>query len=294
MFPFIKFLLHSLFFSCPANDNTIRLSGKVLNSEYGRLIEGSSHALALLTSRSLRGALQVGDVTKVTEETSIPVLCSYAAKQLPSYIPKMVDRLRKIGFPAAYYKDNSNKTRPFIIFREPQMFTMGSKFQAGKIRNDVCKEKVNMVMIEGERNRGLAKENLDSCNRDAEFETYRSSFKIFLPDGEQPLGASELWRSGHPDRTCGITPRVGLGFSQEGLVDIPAVARLFVICTFGEPSKIKQDESAFGCHKYALYDKQKGHCSCKDGYPDIKNTKLFDLTEAEKSHWVRGMVNTGI
>ncbi|RCN51363.1 hypothetical protein ANCCAN_02516 [Ancylostoma caninum] len=63
----------------------------------------------------------------------------------------------------------------------------------------------------------------------------RAQFKVTLPSNDmQVISESHYWQDTFPDRTCADTPRVALGFTQRGLIDIPAVARHFAVCTYGK------------------------------------------------------------
>ncbi|EYC22151.1 hypothetical protein Y032_0017g3180 [Ancylostoma ceylanicum] len=92
------------------------------------------------------------------------------------------------------------------------------------------------------------------------------------------------WQDTMPDRTCADTPRTALGFCQKGVVDIPAIARLFVVCTYGRPYHSDTNEEAKMCHRLATFDATTKTCKCRKPENDILDTKLFPISEAERSY----------
>ncbi|KAK5966530.1 hypothetical protein GCK32_022455, partial [Trichostrongylus colubriformis] len=69
---------------------------------------------------------------------------------------------------------------------------------------------------------------------------------------------------------CADTPRITAVMSSGGYRDLPAIARLPVICTFGNPPHLKTRSDSDVCSKEAHYDHQTGSCVCNDPKSDIK------------------------
>ncbi|VDO05321.1 unnamed protein product [Haemonchus placei] len=91
-----------------------------------------------------------------------------------------------------------------------------------------------------------------------------------------------FWADGFPDRTCGDMPRVALGFTQAGLIDLPNIARHFVVCTFGSPPNVRPDDGSERCHAAANFIN--GQCKCKNERDDIRNTKQFPKREEDNNY----------
>ncbi|VDM73564.1 unnamed protein product, partial [Strongylus vulgaris] len=167
--------------------------------------------------------------------------------------------MRELGIQSYTHKDRTDKMRPFFILRQFSSFEMFGKFKVGTKRiNDGCaafskgyaasphdfnnaadfkeilkKESVNIVAVPGRRDDPTNTENLGTCSKDPGAEQARSLFYIDFPNGESKRADNAtFWRDRFPDRTCADSPRIALGFSQAGLVDIPAIARLFTLCTY--------------------------------------------------------------
>ncbi|EYC28841.1 hypothetical protein Y032_0007g3454 [Ancylostoma ceylanicum] len=145
-------------------------------------------------------------------------------------------------------------------------------------------ENVNIVVMPGQKISNNHLRNLDNCAKDPSYRQMRAQFKITLPSNVmQVINEGHYWQDSFPDRTCADTPRVALGFTQKGLIDLPAIARHFAVCTYGQPPPSSATDVEKTCHRLANYDKEKNQCACKNPEDDITKTKLFPTTESERS-----------
>ncbi|PIO68542.1 hypothetical protein TELCIR_09669 [Teladorsagia circumcincta] len=89
------------------------------------------------------------------------------------------------------------------------------------------------------------------------------------------VGNDSMWAKGFPDRTCADMPRVALAFTQNGLVDVPNIARLFVVCTYGALPNVQPDDGSERCDPKATFDRINKKCKCKAGFDDLKTQKIL-------------------
>ncbi|KAK6733777.1 hypothetical protein RB195_017501 [Necator americanus] len=282
--------------------------GKVLNGASGRLISGSTGSLAILTRKGSASRLRAGVITKADSESLFPILCSRNADQYPSYITSMIERLNELGISSSVFTDRENRQRAFALLRSVVEFEMKTAYDTGTQRHHkVCKgfkngfaatpldfqnvndfknflkkEKVNIVSVPGRRLPSDQTPNLNKCDKDPRYQSARQQFVFDLPTGVEKKVPNEYWRPEFPTRTCADTPRIALGFSQEGLVDVPAIARMLLVCTFGAPISIERTPDD-DCHYLAHYNKAKGACECNDPNADILVTKLIRRSSQEES-----------
>ncbi|EYC28839.1 hypothetical protein Y032_0007g3454 [Ancylostoma ceylanicum] len=288
----------------------INFEGRTLHNREARLVSGASNVFAILTRKGATAGITAGTITSVSEHTPLPVLCSTDAEQLESYIPALVDRMGEAGLRSFSYKDSTDKNRGFLVFRNLHIFEMDGEFEAGpKFIHDSCKgfvngyaaspldfadvnslkqllkeENVNIVVMPGQKISNNHLRNLDNCAKDPSYRQMRAQFKITLPSNVmQVINEGHYWQDSFPDRTCADTPRVALGFTQKGLIDLPAIARHFAVCTYGQPPPSSATDVEKTCHRLANYDKEKNQCACKNPEDDITKTKLFPTTESERS-----------
>ncbi|KAL6729839.1 hypothetical protein Aduo_000857 [Ancylostoma duodenale] len=284
--------------------------GRVIHNREARLVSGTSDTSAIITRKGAKAGISAGTVTLVSKDTSLSVLCSRDAEQLESYVPALVDRMGEAGLRSYSYSDSTGKNRGFLVFRNLHVFKMDEKFAAGpQYLHDSCKgfmhgyaaspfdfekasmfsellkkEDVNIVAVPGQKMSAHHVGNLDTCSKDPTYRHMRTQFKITLPTNEtKVISESVYWRDTFPDRTCADTPRVALGFTQKGLVDIPAIARHGVVCTYGRPPSSSENELEKTCHHLAHYDKDKKQCACSKQEDDLTKTKIFLTTETDRS-----------
>ncbi|CAJ0608138.1 unnamed protein product, partial [Cylicocyclus nassatus] len=273
--------------------------------------EGDSTAMVIVTSARTHTKIPRGSVVGADEKLSLPVLCSRPAEELPSYVPALMEKFSELGLKSYIKEDRHNKKRPFFVLREYCSFDMSEeqgekgRFAVGTKRlhkgcsaflngyaaspldfknvkdfKDILKdEKVNIVSVPGRRKKSETElENEETCEKGAKY-LERNHFE-FISQDEKPKSAAEksAWDPKKPDRTCADTPRIALGFSQKGLVDIPATARHFTVCTYGAaPPKV--DESKL-CHFAATFEN--GKCKCKSGTGTTNIEKRFKLSDSDK------------
>ncbi|ETN75389.1 hypothetical protein NECAME_03771 [Necator americanus] len=195
----------------------------------------------------------------------------------------MIERLNELGISSSVFTDRENRQRAFALLRSVVEFEMKTAYDTGTQRHHkVCKEKVNIVSVPGRRLPSDQTPNLNKCDKDPRYQSARQQFVFDLPTGVEKKVPNEYWRPEFPTRTCADTPRIALGFSQEGLVDVPAIARMLLVCTFGAPISIERTPDD-DCHYLAHYNKAKGACECNDPNADILVTKLIRRSSQEES-----------
>ncbi|KAK6060648.1 hypothetical protein COOONC_01690 [Cooperia oncophora] len=72
------------------------------------------------------------------------------------------------------------------------------------------------------------------------------------------------WAYSYPSNMCADTPRITAVMAVDGYRDFPAIARLPVICTFGNPPDLKTRSDDEVCSAAAYFDKSKGRCVCTE------------------------------
>ncbi|EYB81433.1 hypothetical protein Y032_0384g410 [Ancylostoma ceylanicum] len=285
----------------------VLFEGKTLHNKEARLVDGSSEGLAILARKGAKAGISAGTITSVSLETPLNVLCYRDAEQLDGYFMALVERMGDAGLSSRVYTDSHGQKRNFLIYRSLHVYeTNDDEFGAGAGRlHSVCKgftrgyaaspldfknvddfkellqkEGVNIVAIPG-RKTGAKIQNLGTCNKDPSYKMTRNQYYIDLPDGTQKVVENNFWQDTMPDRTCADTPRTALGFSQKGVVDLPAIARLFAVCTYGRSYQADSSGEEHTCHRFAYYDKNQ--CRCRNEAEDIRVTKLFPISESEKT-----------
>ncbi|VDM62315.1 unnamed protein product [Angiostrongylus costaricensis] len=290
--------------------NQIWYPGQALDNMEGRLANEKSDKYAIITSKGLVAAFRSGTVVPIMESTHLPVMCSRPAPINAHYPKAITEKMKELGFKSFVYNDASKQPRPFIILRALIEFEVTNEFSAGGKRlhqaceslrngyaatpldfynvNDfkaMLKEaKVNIVGVPGSRIDSVGAKNNEQCAKGPYPGRYRNDFFFELKNGGMKSAREDkYWRPTFPDRFCADTPRTALGFSQEGLVDIPNSARMFVVCTYGEESRATDEDRAAKCSKHATYDKKTDTCTCMNPFSDLKYTNMFITTENDKS-----------
>uniref|UniRef100_A0A7I4Y6D2 EGF-like domain-containing protein n=1 Tax=Haemonchus contortus TaxID=6289 RepID=A0A7I4Y6D2_HAECO len=293
----------------PASLLRAPLEGKVVINKEGRLGEPESKTRRYGIVVRKDTFFKAGVVVPVKPDTVLPLLCSRPGTPLPES-----HRYGQMGIPSFFYKDRSNVERPFTIIQGLHSFVIKDDYDAGTSRihqsceafhhgyaatpydflnvNDfkdlLKKAKVNIVSVPGRMKSQNKLPNLKECSaRDPRFKDQRTQFLFDLKKDKKTViekTAKEdiFWADGFPDRTCGDMPRVALAFTQAGLIDIPNIARHFVVCTFGSPPNVKPDDGSERCH--AAADFINGQCKCKNEKDDIRFTKQFIKKEEDKNY----------
>ncbi|KAK5979058.1 hypothetical protein GCK32_001622, partial [Trichostrongylus colubriformis] len=244
------------------------ISSKILVNKEGRLVDGVPGQYVIVLRKGSSSRSKIGGLAPMTPNAKIPILCSAPAKARPEYLTSLASKLNGMGFKSTFAQDLAGVSRPFTVVRAMQTFEINAAdlYTAGSQRlqrsceafhhgyaatpfdfknvedfKRVLKEAaVNIVAVPGSRMAGDTKPNIWSCSeKDGSPEvTRRSAFYFDIRTAEgttirKRAHNGTFWSPSFPTRTCGDMPRVAMGFSQYGLVDIPNNARLFVLCTFG-------------------------------------------------------------
>ncbi|KAK5966998.1 hypothetical protein GCK32_009454, partial [Trichostrongylus colubriformis] len=72
------------------------------------------------------------------------------------------------------------------------------------------------------------------CKPEEDLRSYAKSFYHAREDGKAVEVPYEFWTKGYPKNMCADKPRTTVVLGKEGYLDVPAIARLPVICAFGE------------------------------------------------------------
>ncbi|CAJ0608139.1 unnamed protein product [Cylicocyclus nassatus] len=286
------------------------LRKEILVSKNGRMREGNSTAMVIVTSARTHTKIPRGSIVMARTDLSMPVLCSRPAEELSSYVPALMEKFSELGLKSYIKKDKRNNDRPFFILREYSSFDMSEekgekgKFAVGTKRlhkgcsaflngyaaspldfrnvEDFKKileeENVNIVSVPGRRFRNPI-DSSSECKPKQVRVGARSDFKFDLPNGaSQETSISDShWAPDHPNRACSDTPRIALGFAKEkGSVDIPATARHFTLCTYGTAPP--RSDPSLRCHFAATYDKKNNRCVCNVAGNDYGKQTRFDKT----------------
>ncbi|KAK6052669.1 hypothetical protein COOONC_09826, partial [Cooperia oncophora] len=89
------------------------------------------------------------------------------------------------------------------------------------------------------------------------------------------------WAYSYPSNMCADTPRITAVMAVDGYRDFPAIARLPVICTFGNPPDLKTRSDDEVCSAAAYFDKSKGRCVCTEGDMVQINPSAYPNTPLE-------------
>lgn len=274
------------------------VEGKILNNKEGRLVAGESESYVIVTRKGSFARFRAGYLSKMEKETRIPALCSRPARPKPEYLVQLASKYAEAGLFVRQYKDMYGESRPFTIVRALQSFIMETGDEAKPERlHKTCQAfkhgmaatpydfqnpedfkkllreaQVNIVAVPGYTDRTKLT-NLPACTKDLKFmeQRLKFDFDIVSPDGVIQKTASNktFWKDGFPTRTCGDMPRVALAFTQDGMVDIPNIARLFVACSFGVPPRFDIGEQA-KCARTAKFDNKTATCECVNKEMDIR------------------------
>ncbi|VDO38183.1 unnamed protein product [Haemonchus placei] len=216
-----------------------RLEGRSLSTKQGRPVNKKSDKYAILTRKGSLARLKGGVLAPVTSDTKLPVLCTQPAVPRQEYFASLIEQMRTFGYKVTEAIDRSGRKRAFTVIRGLHLFTIDSRFDAGtKKLHEACAAEVNIVAVPGRKKLEFGKENLPDCTKDPYYRQARRQFVFDVMTAtnktiEKTAGHNDFWADGFPTRTCADMPRVALGYTQNGLVDVPNIARLFVACTFG-------------------------------------------------------------
>ncbi|XGW27024.1 hypothetical protein V3C99_007533 [Haemonchus contortus] len=291
-----------------------KLQGKSLSTKQGRPVNKKSDKYAILTRKGSLARLKGGVIAPVTADTKLPVICSQPAVPRQEYFASLIEQMRTFGYKVTEAIDRSGRKRAFTVIRGLHLFTINSRFDAGtKKLHEACaafpngyaatpydfkdikdfkrvlkEAEVNIVAVPGRKKPEFGKENLKDCTKDPYYKQARTHFVFDVMTAtnktiQKTARNDEFWANGFPTRTCGDMPRVALAYTQNGLVDVPNMARLFVACTFGAPPEVKPDDGSEACSDLADYNKKTKKCTCRKGYYDMANQKLFAKRKGDTS-----------
>ncbi|KAK5979055.1 hypothetical protein GCK32_001619 [Trichostrongylus colubriformis] len=294
--------------------STARLGeGMILTNDQGRAAPGNSDKYVVVLRKGSLAHLKPGVLAPMLTNRKLTVLCSRPAKPRQEYFTSVANRMKEVGYKITMAKDLDQFERPFTVIRGLHSFEIKSDFDAGTQRlhksceafesgyaatpydfhnpedfKKVLKEAaVNIVAVPGRRRPSVKTQNLQDCRKDPNFKEARKQFIFDVKRNDKIIEKNALndsfWAKSFPDRTCADMPRVALAFTQNGLVDVPNIARLFVVCTFGGAPSVKADDGSDACSPLADFNAATKTCKCRTGFDDIRDTKLFATTAHDKS-----------
>ncbi|EPB79851.1 von Willebrand factor type A domain protein [Ancylostoma ceylanicum] len=92
------------------------------------------------------------------------------------------------------------------------------------------------------------------------------------------------WLDGYPAEMCADLPPT-TGALLDGMVDVPAIARRPIICTYGNPPNLPALHPSDQCNKAAHYDEETKRCLCNN--PE-KDGRIYD--PEKYGHYPEGIV----
>ncbi|KAK5982509.1 hypothetical protein GCK32_012717, partial [Trichostrongylus colubriformis] len=92
------------------------------------------------------------------------------------------------------------------------------------------------------------------CKPEEDLRSYAKSFYHAREDGKAVEVPYEFWTKGYPKNMCADKPRTTVVLGKEGYLDVPAIARLPVICAFGT-------------------NQREDRCECKN--PDTDGKRMY-------------------
>ncbi|EYC39088.1 hypothetical protein Y032_0677g1443 [Ancylostoma ceylanicum] len=121
------------------------------------------------------------------------------------------------------------------------------------------------------------------CKADVDFERNRKRWTYYGPNSTSQSSGSH-WLDGYPAEMCADLPPT-TGALLDGMVDVPAIARRPIICTYGNPPNLPALHPSDQCNKAAHYDEETKRCLCNN--PE-KDGRIYD--PEKYGHYPEGIV----
>ncbi|KAK5982217.1 hypothetical protein GCK32_009146 [Trichostrongylus colubriformis] len=244
--------------------------------------------------------IQYGTALYADTSEKHPFLCSRKAVMSAHAVNVMADDAKQLGFNVKTFKDRHGDNRPFVVF-DTVHAVEASKFDANFDKfKDMCsmfangyvasrydfynyeeyKKAISGVsryrLFRTTVSRGPDKTEPFDCNdkdlaknQDVYSKAFKIKFNYHLPFNSSTAQVKpDHWAPSYPMNTCADTPRITAVMSADGYRDMPAIARLPVICTFGNPPDVQLRGKNDICSQAAHFDEKEGRCVCNNPQDD--------------------------
>ncbi|EYC39086.1 hypothetical protein Y032_0677g1443 [Ancylostoma ceylanicum] len=238
----------------------------------------------------------------------LPHLCSKAAQAFEKTLKDILDTVGSLGFPTVGAKDNTGSLRPFT-YLPVALPVRGPKFDPDvKELHEVCSILPNgyaasiydfhsksdyqairshfppsMCRTTTARITSYTRDPPKDCKADVDFERNRKRWTYYGPNSTSQSSGSH-WLDGYPAEMCADLPPT-TGALLDGMVDVPAIARRPIICTYGNPPNLPALHPSDQCNKAAHYDEETKRCLCNN--PE-KDGRIYD--PEKYGHYPEGIV----
>lgn len=243
---------------------------------------------------------QVGQLIYAHEKEQHPYLCCRdpVGGTTKHGFESLVTLTSTFGFVITTAKDSNGEDRAFVIFHTHHAVPLKSEFMADMSKfHDICSALPNGYVasrydfLNADEFRKVMEANKTPlvrtsiyrhgstaqpyCNagkkmRQEYTKTHRKKFLYLLPNQSVAEVPVSHWEDGFPMNQCADLPRLTVVMSTKGYRDMPATARLPVICTFGNPPNVRMKSENDVCAKHAHFDKSTGQCQCDDPQSDAR------------------------
>ncbi|VDL79414.1 unnamed protein product [Nippostrongylus brasiliensis] len=252
-----------------------------------------------LRMKQLSDGLQRGQAIFAHPNESHSFLCSKSGVYLKQGIEHLVSEAEKLDFDIKQLFDNNGLPRPFIRFNWVQP-VQATKYDADITKmHEICRVFVNgyvasrfdfqndteyqkifqantrafkVFRVPIKRHKSVTVDPFcpdATAAKRAEFKnTMQKRFSYITIGGNMSTVPVEHWQSEFPKNLCADTPRITVAMTPKGYRDYPAITRLPVLCTFGNPPNLKTRPEDSICPKGAHYDSKKQQCQCNDPNTD--------------------------
>ncbi|KAK6744999.1 hypothetical protein RB195_011608 [Necator americanus] len=272
-------------------------SAKWLNPRFG---EGTNERnvgdmnIALRIKGDSFGSYLRGTAFYEKPSKKLPHLCSRAAMAFETTIRDTFNIISNLGIQSEMGRDRSGAMRPFSFV--PLMIPIrGTKFDphlrelheacqllpngyAASLYDYYTKEEFKKVRAKFPsgmyrttvgRMSSYDTHEVDCMMSNKDYKAHRKRWTYYGPGNFTALSNEEFWENDNPAEKCSDLPRTTAGLLQ-GYLDIPAIARRPVICTYGNPPNVPPLNPNDQCNKAAHFNHVKQRCVCNNPDADGK------------------------
>ncbi|CAJ0595263.1 unnamed protein product [Cylicocyclus nassatus] len=218
-------------------------------------------------------------------------VCARKAEVFEHKIEEDHELVEKIGIPTGFANDSTERARPF--FHMPIMVPVrGTKMDASvQELQKACEVLPNgyvaslrdfrdpgeFAALRAEFPSGLYRTTIaflpnasyakkPTCKGNKRFKGMRIKYMYYGPDNSSQT-PHEHWKDKYPSWKCADLPRTTVAMETH-YMDIPAMARRNLICSYGTPPNLPPVKLEEQCNKLAHWDSDKGSCVCNDPSAD--------------------------
>ncbi|KAK5975080.1 hypothetical protein GCK32_016614, partial [Trichostrongylus colubriformis] len=207
---------------------------------------------------SVHGEYVKGDLIYADPEERHPYLCSRKAMYSTRGLESLVTEAAQLGFTLTTAKDRNGNDRPFIVLNNVFAVEALSKFDASykdfkhacamfsngymasrfdfkdydEYKKVITSGKPRLFRVKVARHKSASFEPSSCQGNSTTHKTLRKRFNFIQENGSFAQIEEDHWETSYPLNMCADTPRITAVMSEKGYRDMPAIARLPIICTF--------------------------------------------------------------